>query len=450
MRIFIISWLMTGSAQAGVVVVPKQCPTKEKCPPTADASSPSPKVTPRPLSIPLIFRAQDIDPIANYPIRHLRVFRALATGEAIPIPFQIDELNRYGDFLFDNASNVQERGNKIFDRLDELSIMSGDLGVQNPPTKWTHGKPFRLYEVVTNVQHQRNTFYVGVFLGNKKPPLSSKVYVKFDAKQAIIDTANYRLLLNKKNYLAIEEVLFKLPERNMSLIDWSSFHLKLDFKYFLTIEENHESIESKMSAYKSGAIRTIIKIDFILQLLKLKLNPGFFTEMSFFGGSLLLPALIYAPFDNQKILNRGSEMYYGFALVENPNTLHIETNMPRYQVQEIAKPSKLHYWLGVYSPFYAVFVNLRSNRMLRANQFAPNLFTTNQSASQLPPTKKSGNRKVNVALYFDLTKFAKGEQKLGFQSFFVSKRQDIQKNLTATDFAIHRLFATSIQAIRQE
>lgn len=449
MRVFVVSWLVISSVQAEVTVVPnKGCPTKEKCP--SVNSSPVPQVTARPLSIPLIFRAQDIDPIANYPIRHLRVFRALATGEAIPIPFQVDELNRYGDFLFDNASNVQERGNKIFDRLDELSIMSGDLGIQNPPTKWTHGKPFRLYEVVTNVQHQRNTFYVGIFLGNTKPPLSSKVYVKFDVKQAIIDTANYRLLLNKKNYLAIEEVVFKLPDNNMSLIDWSSFYLKLDFKYFLTFEENHESIESKMSAYKSGAIRTIIKIDFILQLLKLKLNPGFFTEMSFFGGSLLLPALIYAPFDNQKILNRGSEMYYGFALVENPNSLHIETNMPRYQAREVSKSSRLHYWLGVYSPFYAVFVNLRSNRMLRANQFAPNLFTTNQAASQLPRVKENGNRKVNVALYFDLTKFAKGEQKLGFQSFFVSKRQDLQKKLTATDFAAHRLFATSIQTIRQE
>lgn len=386
------------------------------------------------LSIPLVLKAKNIDPIVNYPIEHLRVFKSSAKGEAIAIPFQIDELNRYGDFVF-NTDRADDRGNKIFDHLDELAIMVGDLGLRVLPTVWPSGiKPFRLYQVVTSRVGGNDTFYVGVFLTAKKPELAAKSYVSFDPKTSTIETQRYRLLLNKRNYLAIDDVIFKFPSKNVSLIDWSSFYLKLDFKYFLTFEEDQHSIESRMSAFRSGAIRTIIRVDFVWRLLKLKLNPGFFTEMSFFAGSLHLPALVYTPFDNRKILNKGSEMYYGFALVDNPEALHVETNMPKYETRQ-EHISLLRYWLGVYARNYAVLVNLHSNDMLRRNKFSPRLFTENKSAAGLRRGKDSSRNRGNVALYFDLTRFAKGEQRLSFQSFFVNRKQDFSALSTQRFFS---------------
>lgn len=397
------------------------------------------------LSVPLVFRAEDIDPIVNYPIEHLRVFKSSAKGKAIAIPFQIDELNRYGDFIF-NTDRADDRGNKIFDLLDELAIMAGDLGPRVLPTMWPSGiKPFRLYQVITSRTGGNNTFYVGVFLTAQKPPLATRSYVRFDSKTSTVETQKYRLTLNRRNYLAIEDVTFKFPHKNVSLIDWSSFYLKLDFKYFLTFEEDQDSIESRMSSFKSGAIRTIIRVDFIWRLLKLKLNPGFFTEMSFFAGSLHLPALVYTPFDNKKILNKGSEMYYGFALVDNPEILHIETNMPRYATRQEHTPL-LRYWLGVYARNYAVLVNLHSNDMLRRNKFAPSLFTENKPATGLRSGKKSSRNRVNVALYFDLTRFAKGEQRLSFQSFFVNRKRDLQ-SLSAQRFSSYIPYVIDISSI---
>jgi len=375
-------------------------------------------------SVPMVFKAENIDPIVNYPIAYMRVFRTDPDGRAVAIPFQIDEMNVYGDFVF-NTDRPYDQANHIFDRLDELTLMSGDLGVRKTPTRWPHdNKPFRLYEVVTSRRVAHNTFYVAIFL-KKAPPRTSKTYVQFSPVTSTIETENYYLSLNKRNYLTIEEVLFRLSNKNISLIDWSSFYLKLDFKYFLTFEEDQDTIETKMSVWKAGPVRTVIRVDFVWKVLKLKLNPGFFTEMSFFADSLHLPALIHAPFDNRKILNRGSEMYYGFALVENPQALRIETNMPRYRTDQSKQHNALlRYWLGMHAPEYAVLVNMHSNASLRASSFAPTLFTTDRPAARLM-RRKAGtphNERVNVAVYFDLTRFPKGEQRLGLQSVFVNRK----------------------------
>ncbi len=407
MRNTVCAFLLSLVAGAGIVLANGSAPPKLELP-----------------SVPMIFKAEDIDPIVNYPVAYMRVFRAESDGRAVAIPFQIDEMNVYGDFVF-NTDRPYDQANHIFDRLDELALMSGDLGVRKTPTRWPHdNKPFRLYEVVTSRRMARNTFYVAIFL-KKTPPRVAKTYVQFSPVTSTIETKNYRLSLNKRNYLAIEEVLFKLNNKNISLIDWSSFSLKLDFKYFLTFEEDQDTIETKMSAWKAGPVRTVIRVDFVWKILKLKLNPGFFTEMSFFADSLHLPALIYAPFDNIKILNRGSEMYYGFALVENPQALRIETNMPRYRTDQSRQHNALlRYWLVVHAPEYAVLVNMHSNARLRANSFAPALFTTNRPAARLVRRKTDipHNKRVNVAVYFDLTRFPKGEQRLGLQSVFVNRK----------------------------
>ena len=119
-------------------------------------------------------------------------------------------------------------------------------------------------------------------------------------------------------------------------------------------------------------------------------------------------------------------MYYGFALVENPQALRIETNMPRYLTPQRQQHNPLlQYWLGVYASEYAVLVNMRSNNILRANRFAPALFTFDRPAARLLRHKTDTPRRerVNVAVYFDLTRFPQGEQRLSLQSTFVNRKK---------------------------
>ena len=390
-------------------------------------------------------KAKDIDPIVDYPLSQIRVFKTDADGRAIPIPFQIDETNRYGDYIF-NTSMPHDQSNGIFDNKDELSLMSEDLGLRKEPTQWDNGEPYLVYQVITNHPPPKNTFYVALFAG-KRQPFAAKRYVKYDRKNAVIDTSVYRMTLNERNYLAIEDVTLKLKQdQRMSLIDWSNFYLKLDFKYFLTFEKDHRSIDSKLTAFRSGAIRTILRVNFILNLMKLKINPGFFTEISFFANALHLPAVIYSPFNHQKILRHGSKMYYGFALTENPNHLNIKTNMPRYDDSMRLKQSpRLHYWLGMYAPDYTILVDIDSNYRLYKNKFSPFLHVQDLPANRLQRNdRKNPAKQVNTAVFFDLTRLAKGEQKFSFQSYFFNQAKSAQ----STSLSDYQIFPISITIAR--
>ena len=91
----------------------------------------------------------------------------------------------------------------------------------------------------------------------------------------------------------------KEPYKYEKILDSTTFYLKGDLKYFITVEANHRSVESELEAWKTGPIRSIIRVSFHYTLLKLKLELGMFTEISFFSNSVSLPAIMYSPLDGQ-------------------------------------------------------------------------------------------------------------------------------------------------------
>ena len=121
--------------------------------------------------------------------------------------------------------------------------------------------------------------------------------------------------------------------------------------------------------------------------------------------------------------------------------------MPRYLAPQLQQHNPLlQYWLGVYAPEYAVLVNLHSNDALRANRFAPALFTFDRPAARLLHNKTDTPRRerVNVAVYFDLTRFPQGEQRLSLQSTFVKRK----KGMPIQQPAQHKIYANLINVVK--
>ena len=86
-------------------------------------------------------------------------------------------------------------------------------------------------------------------------------------------------------------------KKTKPLIDSSTFYLKADLKYFLTVFANHKSVNSELESYKTGPIRTIVRVAFYYVFLKLKFEVGMYTEVSLFSNSVVLPAVISNPVD---------------------------------------------------------------------------------------------------------------------------------------------------------
>ncbi|MEZ4743215.1 MAG: hypothetical protein R3B45_12350 [Bdellovibrionota bacterium] len=232
---------------------------------------------------PVVIPAHKISRISGHPVSMYRLFRSNDKGEAVQIPFQIDEINEYTDYVLPNGPvNNANTSNGIFDNNDELSFMGDDVGVVKKPTSWKVKKPSITYELKISKSGIEGAVYVGIYFSSP-PTISDKSYVVFDRNSAEIRTSRFRYQFDRKNYLVVRGVdLKKRDGSTKQIIKSSTFYMKADLKYFLTLEANHREIDSELEAYKSGPVRTIVRVSFSYSLMKLKFDLGMYTEVSFF------------------------------------------------------------------------------------------------------------------------------------------------------------------------
>jgi hypothetical protein len=230
--------------------------------------------------------------------------------------------------------------------------------------------------------------------------------------------------------------------------------MRADLKYFVTVEANHRSIDSALEAYKVGPVRSIIRISFHYTFLKLNFELGMYTEVSFFSNAVYLPAIIYNPLDGKKSLNPGSGFYYGMALKENPSKFKIDSNMPAFKktglldvFSDTNKPESL-YWIAAAGLDRMLYMEISPSKEMRAAGAIPMLYREEASGDQIKTRGNDnpaqlGASPVNMALYFDMTKFAEGEHIMAFRLFFENvndeKRLTAFKNLQNWDVGATRL-----------
>ncbi len=413
---------------------------------------------------PIIIPAKKLREIADYPVRNYRLFRTDANGKAYPIPFQIDEVNKIGDYVMpDGPQPNAKTGDGVFSDADELSFMGDDVGeVMKPKTFPENKVPDNIYELKLTPpsgkegELKEGAVYIGVYNSNPPPTIDQK-YVVFNLANGEVVTSRYRYRFDKKNYLVVNGVDMVPPLKdgktqdapNVPLIESSTFYAKADLKYFLTVQVNHRSVNSRLEAFKTGPIRTIVRVTFFYTFLKLNFEVGMYTEVSFFSNSVILPAIIYNPLDGIKSLNKGSGFYYGFSLTDSPRKYQFDTNMRSYTdlMEQEANflsflkkdvPVEKEYWASLIGDDRMMYVMLKPSATMLQDRNVPYYYVSDKNGAELKSRdnnlmKPIVDSPVNFGLYFDLTKFREGEHFMSFQLFFENRKDykvlDVFKNL---------------------
>ncbi len=400
---------------------------------------------------PVVIQGSRIIQTTQYPLDSYRLFKSDGKGNAVPIPFQIDEINSWGDYVLPEGGSVTAKtGNGVFDIQDELSFMGDDVGPVKMPDHWGQGKPALTFEIILTstiknpAGDQQGAVYLAVFFKNP-PPLSDRKYVNFDISQAEVTTSRYRYGFDKKNWLVARRIDMRIPtpQGDMTskpdwtpLIESTTFYMRADLKYFLTINASHRSINSELEAFKVGPIRSITRISFHYSFLKLNFELGMYTEVSFFPNAVYLPAILYNPLEGKKALNGGSGFYYGMAMRDNPGDLNIKTNMPPYQINshkgifKSESASENNYWITASAKDRMLYVELTPSVDMKLRGAIPHLYQEHILGRDAVSRNREepgplGEGPVNMALYFDMTRFNEGEHSMSFRLYF--------ENLNAPD-----------------
>ncbi len=389
--------------------------------------------------VPIILSAKQLRTVQFYPVGQYRVFRTDPNGTAIAIPFQIDQKDRYTDYVLEKGKNPNTKGiSAVFSGEDELCLMGDDVGIKKVPTKWVDGKPDILYEVEFSKEGDKSkeghAIYIGVYNKNP-PPLSKESYVRFDLDNAEIVSSKFRYHFNSKNYIVVKGVdIEKGEKREEQIILSSSVFMLLDLKYFLTLKVGDSNIESELDAYKTGPIRTIARVNFDFKLSNLKIKMDMYTEVSFFRNSVILPAVIENPIDGKRILNKGSYFYYGLAVDENPKGLKPKSNMPPFEgkgtYESVSKKAnESQYWTSAQSPKdYSLYLEFQPSTQMEKDGNVPNLYIENVAKDELIKRENKplplGDSPVNVAVSFGLNNFHQGIHQVRFRVFIENQNSD--------------------------
>ena len=414
---------------------------------------------------PVVVQGQRVKSLLHYPISQYRLFKTDASGAAVAIPFQMDEVNEWGDYVLDQGSDITSKtGNGLFDIQDELVFMGDDVGPVKPPKKWPGQAPAGVFELKisymgkNDVGPQEGAVYVAVYLSST-PPLSPKKYVVFNRDQAEVITSRYRYGFDQKNWLVSRKVEMRplgasSVDQFLPLLDSTTFYLKADLKYFLTLEVNHAAINSALEAWKIGPVRSLVRVSFHYSMMKLNFELGMYTEISFFSNAVFLPAIMFNPIDGTKSLNRGSGFYYGMSLRDNPSEYEIASNMPEYKeagVLDFFKSENKNepmYWVTASGKDRMLYMEITPSKQMRQQGAIPMLYREDKSGADVGSrsgavAKPLSKSPVNLALYFDMTKFSQGEHIMAFRLFFENSKDNTRltnfKNLSNWDFQVTRL-----------
>ena len=206
----------------------------------------------------IIVAGRTLPAAMGWPIAQVRAFR-FAQGQAVPIPFQIDEKLKNGKYAL-TAGNDRQADDGVFDDNDELVFMASDTGDQGAKSALPN-QPTAVAELTISdpADGGKAWVYLARYETNP-PPLSTGDYVVYDNTRTFIDTLRYQMGFHQQALLSIGHLSVKPAGGgdNTDIVD----RLKVRFSAttlggMVKIEKNENEFVSRTLGWIDGPVRIV-------------------------------------------------------------------------------------------------------------------------------------------------------------------------------------------------
>ena len=220
------------------------------------------------LLIPVIVEGEQIKQLLGKKIEHIRAY-AFRNGKPTLIPFQIDQKDSKGNWVWEKVLNANQHEMKnyddedrsrenIFDDNDQIVFMAIDAGekVEKPSEKIAFSEILEL-KITAGKSGHSNWIYV-TYHSFSVPSKSNTHYMEYQADKKMVKSPVYSLTYSKK-YIAVMD---EMTVAGQSLINQTIINGKVDVNFILfnsSIEFNEKEINGYSVGYINGPIRTIIQ-----------------------------------------------------------------------------------------------------------------------------------------------------------------------------------------------
>jgi len=232
---------------------------------------------------PVIIAGENLPDLMGIDIERIRIF-AFRKGKAVPIPFQVDQRDSTGDWVWDvsyrqqfdfdeeglhlpatrkpashGRGTVDDQdpwGKAVLDGNDELVLMAQDLGDHSKtPYDIANTALILELEVSDTVSAKRGWAYVAYFQGTP-PPLSNTHYMHYSTERQTVQSPLYKFNVTDDHPALITD----LRVNNHSIVDRIKVKGEVTLSLPLPtrqIEFSEEDIHGYTEGYVEGPVRII-------------------------------------------------------------------------------------------------------------------------------------------------------------------------------------------------
>lgn len=247
-------------------------------------------------SDPVILRGADAGAVQGARISGLRVY-AFRDGSFGPVPFQVDEKTKGGDFVFQQGEEADPKdGDGLWNGNDELVLMARDLGDRAdayPDLKgWDKGT---LLTARDPVDGGVGFVYV-LFFPGEAPPLSPVDYVDIDPVSGRIEALHYRLGFAAEAPMAMDELVVTEAGGGDGIDYTDRLKARLHCSVAgIDIDKNEEDFLVRLVAWNDGPVRVVRRTRSRLILFMGIPSPAARLDNIFYYNSFSFPTEVYLP-----------------------------------------------------------------------------------------------------------------------------------------------------------
>lgn len=219
------------------------------------------------LDVPVIIKGEKLSKFNAKDIAKIRVF-SFKNGQASVIPFQIDQHDSKGDWIWEVANKKGSThddddplNSKLLDSNDEMLFMTNDLGDKASIKSIASITSSIIEQVQVNIPGSNKVVgwaYIAYF-PSQAPSLSSKRYMNFYPDELRIQSPVYQMAYDDK-YIALMNLL---DINGLSKLDRLKKRGEVNVGFLMlgsTIEFNEEDVDGYPAGYINGAIRTVKRV----------------------------------------------------------------------------------------------------------------------------------------------------------------------------------------------
>jgi len=252
---------------------------------------------------PIVLPGERLPSCLGLPIQSLRL-AAVQSGRLLPIPFQIDEKDPDGIYVFRSSDpNAADVDHGLLDTNDELAFMARDLGARIDAEMDPGLRLLAEITVVDPVDGSRGWCYLAT--SEDFPEFSSVDYVSYDTRDDRVLTRNYRIGFSPQAPISYGDttVTTEGGGNNQRLNERVITRLKATFLGIFKLVRSEKDFRSVRKGYIDGQVRIIKRVGNSMRQVFGKYGPEVVVDYTFYFSNWIMPTIIDLPVDVGKFVH---------------------------------------------------------------------------------------------------------------------------------------------------